>query len=366
MVWATGSHLWVPAWGVCPMWATGSHLWVPAWGVCPTWTTGSHLWVPAWGVCPTWTTGSHLWVPAWGVSYVGIGVILWVPAWDACPTWTMGSYLWVPAWDVCPTLTLGSYSWGPTMGCVSYMGTRVIPTLGHVLHGYEGHTYVCHHGTHVLHGQWGHSYHGMCPTWTLGSYLWVPLWDMSYMDTGVVPMGPTMGRVLHGQQDHTSGSQLNTGPPWAPTPPRQGPMRTPAPSHGSHLRPGPPHLRAPPSLWVPPRPHPRVVTVLTLAHLGAHRSVPAAPPAHGDGDEGTEGPPGRQVERSPRHSTAGELGCSGDTGGTDVPVSPRRAVNVPVVSPSSPVCGEVTMGTPISPRWERAASGGPPATPLGL
>ena len=268
-----------------------------------------------------------------------------------CPTWIRGSYLCVPPWNTCPTWAVGSFlPWD-----VSYMDIGVIPmgsTMGHVLHGHWGRTYGSHHG--------------MCPAWTLGSYLWVPPWDMSYMDTGVVPMGPTMGRVLHGQQDHTSGSQLNTGPPWAPTPPRQGPMRTPSPSHGSHLRPGPPHLRAPPSLWVPPRPHPRVVTVLTLAHLGAHRSVPAAPPAHRDGDEGTEGPPGRQVERSPRHSTAGELGCSGDTGGTDVPVSPRRAVNVPVVSPSSPVCGEVTMGTPISPRWERAASGGPPATPLGL
>ena len=236
-----------------------------------------------------------------------------------------------------------------------------------------------HYGMCVLHGHQGHPYPGTCPTWIRGSYPCVPPWntcptwavgsflpwDVSYMDTGVVSMGPTMGRVLHGQQDHTSGSQLNTGPPWAPTPPRQGPMRTPSPSHGSHLRPGPPHLRAPPSLWVPPRPHPRVVTVLTLAHLGAHRSVPAAPPAHRDGDEGTEGPPGRQVERSPRHSTAGELGCSGDTGGTDVPVSPRRAVNVPAVSPSSPVQRGGDNGNPHLPTVGEGSIRGSPCHPIG-
>ena len=152
----------------------------------------------------------------------------------------------------------GVLSMGPSMGCVSYMDTEVIsmgPTMGCVpymdfgvipMGSIMGHvSYIdtrvilmgSHYGMCVLHGHQAHPYPGTCPTWIRGSYPCVPPWntcptwavgsflpwDVSCMDTGVVSMGPTMGRVLHGQQDHTSGSQLNTGPPWAPTSPQTRP-----------------------------------------------------------------------------------------------------------------------------------------------
>ena len=113
----------------------------------------------------------------------------------------------------------GVLSMGPSMGCVSYIDTRVILMWSH-------------YGMCVLHGHQGHPYPGTCPTWIRGSYPCVPPWntcptwavgsflpwDVSYMDTGVVSMGPTMGRVLHGHWGRTHGSHHGTCPTWTAGP----------------------------------------------------------------------------------------------------------------------------------------------------